>query len=474
VKGVGRASAEGIRFAAGFDRRAARELAGTERVERHDAAVFDLRRRRDAAAAAVPDWEALRARAAAVKRHALDHLDVLLERFEARAEEAGAHVHWARDAAALRRIVAGLLEARGARRVVKSKSMLTEECGLNAALEARGIEVVDTDLGERIVQLGGERPSHLIVPAIHRTREEIGALFHRTMGSPAGESDPERLTRHARRDLRPRFLGAEAAITGVNFAIAETGTIVVCTNEGNADLGTSLAPLHVACLGIEKLIPHLDDLPVFLRLLARSATGQPITAYTTLMTGPRPGGALHLVLVDNGRSRLLADARHRGALGCIRCGACLNTCPVYRRAGGHAYAGPVPGPIGAVLAPALLAEGPEADEARALPRASSLCGSCTAVCPVAIDLHDQLLAWRRERCSGGRGERAAVLLAAALLARPRAYRAAGRVLRVLWPVLARRWPGHPAAGWLAARELPVHPGASFAERWRELRRQGSS
>jgi L-lactate dehydrogenase complex protein LldF len=429
---------------AAFDRRAAQVLEGAAGVARHDAAVFDLRRRRDAAAAAVSDWEALRAHAAALKRHALDHLDVLLERFEARAREAGAHVHFARDASSLSRVVTGLLEARGARRVVKSKSMLTEECGLNAALEARGVEVVDTDLGERIVQLGGERPSHLIVPAIHRTREEIGALFHRTMGSPAGESDPERLTRHARRDLRPRFLAADAAITGVNFAVAETGTIVVCTNEGNADLGTSLAPLHVACLGIEKVIAHLDDLPVFLRLLARSATGQPITAYTTLLTGPRPGGELHLVLVDNGRSGLLADARHRGALGCIRCGACLNTCPVYRRAGGHAYAGPIPGPIGAVLAPALLANGPEAREARALPRASSLCGSCTAVCPVAIDLHDQLLAWRRERPSPARGERLVVRMAAAAMARPRAYRAAGRALRILWPLLARRWPGNPS------------------------------
>ena len=437
---------------------------------RHDAAVFELRRRRDAAARAVPDWEALRTRAEAVKHHALDHLDVLLERFEARAREAGAVVHWAPDAAALRETVTTLLAERGVTRVVKSKSMLTEECGLNPHLEEHGVEVVDTDLGERIVQLGGERPSHIIVPAIHRTREEIGALFQRTMGGPAGETDPERLTRHARRDLRPRFLAAQGGITGVNFAVAETGTLVVCTNEGNADLGTSLPPLHIACLGIEKLIPALDDLPVFLRLLARSATGQALTAYTTLFTGPRPGGELHIVLVDAGRSRLLADAGHRTALGCIRCGACLNTCPVYRRAGGHAYAGAVPGPIGAVLAPVLLAGGPHAAAGRALPRASSLCGSCSAVCPVRIDLHDQLLRWRREAPTLAPAERAAVRVAAVLLARPALYRAAGRVLRALWPALALRWPGNPAGGWLGARELPTHPGASFAARVAQERR----
>jgi L-lactate dehydrogenase complex protein LldF len=408
----------------------------------------------------VPDWEGLRARAAALKRHTLDHLDAYLEEFEARARAAGAAVHWASDAAALRRIVGGILAARGVRRAVKSKSMLTEECGLNAALEAQGVEVVDTDLGERIVQLGAEPPSHIIVPAVHRTRREVGALFHRALGTPPGEDDPERLTRHARNDLRRRFLAAEAGVTGANFAVAETGSLVIVTNEGNADLGTALPPLHVACLGIEKLVPRWDDLPVFLRLLARSATGQALSAYTTLLTGPRPGGELHVVLVDNGRSALLADPRHREALACIRCGACLNTCPVYRRAGGHAYGETVPGPIGAVLAPARGGAG-----GAELPFASSLCGSCTAVCPVRIDLHGQLLAWRRERPARSRAERALQRAAAAVLARPRLYRAAGALARAAWPLLARRWPGNPLAPWLRARELPAHPGASFAARF---------
>ena len=416
----------------------------------------------------MPDFEALRTRAAAIKDHVLDHLDVFLERFEARATAAGCVVHWAADARAACETVESILREHGATRVVKSKSMLTEECGLNPWLEARGFEVIDTDLGERIVQLGQEPPSHLIVPAIHRTREEVGALFHERMGTPAGETDPVALMAHARRDLRARFLAAQAGITGANFAIAETGSLGIVTNEGNADLGTSLPPLHVACVGIEKLVPSLDDAGVFLRLLARSATGQPLSVYTSILTGPRPGGALHIVLVDNGRSRLLASDSHRRALRCIRCGACLNTCPVYRRAGGHAYGTPVAGPIGAVLAPALATSEPSA-----LPYASSLCGSCTAVCPVKIDLHEQLLAWRREApalpARLARGAR----LAAAVLARPRLYRAAGRVLRLAWPVLARRFAGNPATPWLASRALPPHPGASFRDRWRRKHGAGS-
>ncbi len=445
------------------ERGARRALGGDEAVARHDAAVFDLRARRDAAAAEVPDWEALRERAAAIKAHTLDHLDVLLESFERQATAAGAAVHWAEDAAALQRIVGDLLTERGAMRVVKSKSMLTEECGLNPHLEARGIQVVDSDLGERIVQLGKERPSHIIVPAIHRSREEIGELFHRRMGTPRGESDPERLTGAARRDLRTRFLAAQAGITGANFAVAETGSLVVVTNEGNADLGMSLPPLHVACVGIEKLIPRMDDLSVFLRLLARSATGQPISSYTSVVTGPRPGAELHVVLVDNGRSALLADESHRRSLACIRCGACLNTCPVYRRAGGHAYPGPIPGPIGAVLAPAM-----RPGDA-SLAQASSLCGSCTAVCPVGIDLHDQLLAWRRGPGRPRGLEALATRLAAGVVARPRLFRLVGGLARRAWPLLGRRFPGNPVGGWLRTRELPPHPGKSFAARWREER-----
>jgi len=446
---------------AAFDRRAFETLPSRGEVAHHDAAVWDLRRRRDAAVAAVPDWEALRERAAAIKAFTLDHLDELLLAFEEQARAAGAHVHWATDAAALCRIVTELLSARGARRIVKSKSMLTEECGLNPHLAARSFEVVDTDLGERIVQLAGEPPSHLIVPAIHKTRREIGALFHRTMGTPQGEDDPERLTRHARANLRRHFLAADAGISGANFAVAESGTLVLVTNEGNADLGTSLPPLHVACLGIEKLVPTLADLPVFLRLLARSATGQAISAYTTLLHGPRPGGELHIVLVDNGRSALLANPSHRGALACIRCGACLNTCPVYRRAGGHAYGSVIPGPIGSVLGPAL--GGALAAE---LPQASSLCGSCSAVCPVKIDLHGQLLAWRGARRNTSRVGRGLVASAALVLRWPLLVGLARRAARIAWPLLARRFRRNPAEPWLAARELPPLPRRSFRSEWR--------
>jgi len=448
-------------MSAALDRRALELLPAGPRLVSHDAAVFALREKRDVAARAEPDFERLRDHAREAKAFALDHLDLNLERFEARATAAGACVHWAEDAPALNRIVHELLDARGARRVVKSKSMLTEECGLNPYLESRGVEVVDTDLGERIVQLGHEPPSHIIMPAIHRTREDIGALFARELDVPAGETDPARLTEAARRHLRGHFLGAEAAITGANFAVAESGTIVVVTNEGNADLGMSLPPLHIACLGIEKVIPGLADLAVFLRLLARSATGQPISVYTSLVTGPRPGGELHIVLVDNGRTRLLADEHHRRALGCIRCGACLNTCPVYRRAGGHAYGYAIPGPIGAVLAPALGGT----DERRSLPLASTLCGSCSAVCPVKIDLHEQLIAWRATDVPRGRRERVLARIAAAVFESPALYRAAGRVARLVWPALSRRWLGNPASAWLVSRELPAHPGASFRERW---------
>lgn len=455
-----------------LDARARRTLPDEAARVRHDAAVWQLREKRDVAANAVPDFEALRTRAAAIKDHALDHLDVLLGRFEERAVAAGAQVHWALDARALCETVESLLRARDATRVVKSKSMLTEECGLNPWLEARGFAVVDTDLGERIVQLGHEPPSHLILPAIHRTRGEIGALFHREMGTPAGESDPARLMAAARRDLRARFLAAQAGISGANFAVAETGSLVLVTNEGNADLGTALPPIHIACVGIEKLIPNLDDAAVFLRLLARSATGQPISAYTTVLTGPRPGGELHIVLVDNGRSRLLADPDRRRVLRCIRCGACLNTCPVYRRAGGHAYGTPVAGPIGAVLAPAI---GRPSADARTLPYASSLCGSCTAVCPVRIDLHEQLLAWRRDAPALPRGLARAARVAAAVMARPRLWRVATRLARFAWPLLgvAARWGG-PAAAWASVRELPPHPGASFRERWQRRGAQESA
>ena len=448
--------------------RAAAFNADAERTGWHDRALWSVREKRDLAAAQVPEWEELRESAAAIKAHTLSQLDLYLERFEQRALSAGASVHWARDAAELRSVVTGLLESRGVRSVVKSKSMLTEECGLNAHLEANGVEVIDTDLGERIVQLRDEPPSHIVLPAIHLKREEVGELFHREMGSPQGLSDPTRLTEVARGDLRPRFLAAEAGITGVNFAVAETGGIVVCTNEGNADLGTVIPPLHIACMGIEKLVPRERDLAVFLRLLARSATGQSITSYTSHFHGPRAGGELHIVLVDNGRSQQLANDALSSSLGCIRCGACLNTCPVYRRSGGHSYGSVIPGPIGSVLEP-----GRDAEGHASLPFACTLCGSCADVCPVKIPLPDQLLTWRGQLAERGHlstKKRFWQRIAAAVLARPRLLQAAGAFARALarrTPRFLQRW-----TAWGRNRDLPELPRQSFRAQWAR-RRDGS-
>ncbi len=435
------------------------------RAKWHDESLWLIRTKRDSVARTVPEWEELRTAAAAIKEYTVANLPDLLERFETNARQRGAVVHWAADAAAHNRIVASILEARGVSRVVKSKSMLTEECGLNPYLECRGVEVVDTDLGERIVQLRNEPPSHIVMPAIHLRRQEVGELFARELGTEPGLTDPTRLTEAARRHLRDKFLGAEAGITGVNFAIAESGGIVVCTNEGNADLGTSLPPVHIACMGIEKLVPRLSDLAVFTRLLARSATGQPITAYTSHMNGPRDGAELHIVIVDNGRSELLAKKDYRQALGCIRCGACLNTCPVYRRSGGYSYESVIPGPIGSVL-------GAARDPARhqSLPYACTMCGSCTDVCPVKIDLHAQLFGLRRDLVSSGAmtsGKRSASRVVSWVLQNPRAYEALGSAARFIslrLPWLAR----FALPAWFASRDLPEMPKRSFRQQMEDL------
>lgn len=451
--------------------RAAAFVADAERTGWHDAALWFLREKRDRAAGAVPGWEALRDEAAAIKRDALARLLELWARFEEQARAHGAVVHWARDGAEHNAIVAGLLEARGVRHVVKSKSMLSEECGLNAHLATRGIEVVDTDLGERIVQLRGERPSHIVMPAIHLRRGEIGALFAREMGSPPGLDDPTELCRVARRDMRARFLRADAALTGVNFAVAESGGIVVVTNEGNADLGTALTRLHVASVGLEKIVPAVADLPVFLRLLARSATGQAITAYTSHFHGPAtPEGELHVVVVDNGRSRLLAHPQLRDALACIRCGACMNTCPVYRRSGGHSYAAVVPGPIGSVLEPA---RAPLAHAS--LPHACTLCGSCGEVCPVRIPLPRQLLLWRGALPSyrpGGRVVSAGLAGLARVMRSPRGFALTGRLARGLARRLPRPLLERLLGPWTRGRALPEWPERSFRELLAERERAG--
>lgn len=446
--------------------RAARFNRDEPRTDWHDRSLWLVRRSRDVAAARVPEWEALRDLASEIKAHTLSNLAGYLEQFERRATANGVQVHWAGDAAEHNRIVHGILERRGARRVVKSKSMLTEECGLNPYLEERGVEVDDTDLGERIVQLAGQKPSHIVMPAIHFRKEEIGAVFHERLGTEAGATDPQYLTEAARQDLRARFLAADAAITGVNFAVAGTGGFVVCTNEGNADLGVHLAPVHIACMGIEKLIPRAEDLGVFLRLLARSATGQPLTVYTSHFHRPRPGAELHVVLVDNGRSEHLGRPEFRAGLKCIRCGACMNTCPVYRRSGGHSYGATVPGPIGSVLTP-----GRDLRRYSLLPFASTLCGSCSAVCPVRIDLHEQLYHWRQlvTEAHPDRVKAAAARSAGRVLARPRGYRRLGRWARRLLRWLPRAVIYNRRNAWGRRRELPDPPRRSFRDWYAEHR-----
>ena len=444
-------------------RAAARFVANLARARRHDAAGWYVRVNRDRGVAAVPEWEALREAASAIKAHALSRLADYLEEFEKNARANGIQVHWAADALEHNQIVRGILASRGVTRVVKSKSMLTEECGLNPYLESRGIEVTDTDLGERIVQLLGEPPSHIVMPAIHRTKEEIGELFHRELGTEQGLTDPTALTEAARRHLRRKFLGAQAGITGVNFALADTGGVVVITNEGNADMGTSLPPLHVACMGVEKVIPRARDLGVLLRVLARSATGQPASVYATHFHGPLAGGEMHVVVVDNGRSAILARETFRRSLACIRCGACLNTCPVYRRSGGYSYGAVIPGPIGSVLSP-LRDPRAHAD----LPFASSLCGSCSDVCPVKIDLHHELLALRRELAGRGLvplGKRLSMKLMSFVMQRPWLYALVGRVARFL--LRAAPWALRlgPGAAWARQRAFPPGPRASFREIW---------
>jgi L-lactate dehydrogenase complex protein LldF len=440
--------------------------------------------RRKLAIRTVDDWEALRERARAIKDETLSRLDTYLEAFATNAERAGATVHWARTAEEACEIVLGILVERGATRVVKSKSMATEEIHLNAALEAAGIAPVETDLGEWIIQLADETPSHIVVPAIHKTKRQIAELFAEKVGTLPTD-DVAALTAAARRVLRERFSEAEVGISGVNFGVAETGTILVLENEGNARMTTSLPRVHVAVMGIEKIVPRFEDLDVFLKLLPRSGTGQRLTTYQSLITGTKrsPAGEgpdeLHIVLMDNGRSAMLRHPVTRQSLACIRCGACLNACPVYQQIGGHAYGAVYPGPIGAVITPQLIG----IRRAAQLPFASSLCGACRDVCPVKIDIPELLLHLRAEIVEGTAAgtasqhgparraplERLAFRLYAFAWSRPRLYEGSTRLARLLQRVvvrdgrigaqagvLARLAP--PLGAWTAARDArPLAP-----------------
>ncbi len=456
---------------------AAEFTANRERAQWHDKALWFVREKRDRMATSVPEWELLRETASAIKQHVQSLMADYLEEFERNAVKNGVIVHWAADAAEHNRIVLSILQKHNATRLVKSKSMLTEECHLNPYLEQNGIEVIDTDLGERIVQLRQEPPSHIVLPAIHIRKEEVGECFHEHLGTEKGASDPKYLTEAARNHLRSCFCRADVGLTGVNFAIAETGGIVICTNEGNADLGVGLPPVHIAAMGMEKLIPRAADLAVFLRLLARSATGQPVTTYSSHFHGPRPGCEMHIVIVDNGRSAIL-KSEFRRSLDCIRCGACMNTCPVYRRSGGHSYESTVPGPIGSILTPLQTPE-----KHSTLPFACSLCGSCTDVCPVKIPLHHQLFAMREhldKKNLIGVGKKLQMKVLSAVFSRTWLFNLAGKVARTALRVTPRFLVYSrltPAFQWGRKREIPQAPPKSFRELYAERqasRRSGAS
>jgi len=458
--------------------RAARALADAYLQEALGIATTKFLALRREAFAAFPEGEALRDRARAIKEATLQRLDHYLEQLVDNVERRGGRVHYALTADEARRIVVDIARRAGARLVVKSKSMATEEIELNEALEHAGITPVETDLGEYIIQLAREKPSHIIAPAIHKTRRQIAELFARELKRQVA-ADPEALTRLARGELRNTFLRADLGITGANFAVAETGTLVLVTNEGNGRMVTSLPRVHVALMGVEKVIPSMSDLVVFLAILAKSATGQKLSVYTTLIEGPRRAGELegpeelHLVLLDNGRLRQLGGPL-REALYCLRCGACLNVCPVYRSIGGHAYGYTYSGPIGILLTGML--HGPGA--VRELAHASSLCGACAEACPVRIDIPRLLVELRREAVrtrAAGVGERLLFGLLARLLTRPRLYRLAAPAARLLQRPFVRdgRLRGLPLllGEWTRTRDLPPVAPRTFHERWGELARE---
>lgn len=443
---------------------AARFIANRAQEQWHNETLWFVRQKRDNLVMCIPEWEQLRELAHGIKMHTVTHLETYLAQFADKAEANGVIVHWAKDADEHNQVVYDILHSHGVKKLVKSKSMLTEECHLNPYLEEQGIEVVESDLGERILQLMGEAPSHIVMPAIHLKRQEVGKLFEEKMQTEKENSDPAYLTHTARRFLRNEFLTADAAMTGANFGVAETGDIVVCTNEGNADMGTSLAPLHIVSMGMEKIVPTLDALAVFIRLLARSATGQPVTTYTSHYRKPREGSKMHLVIVDNGRSETLSNASHRQLLKCIRCGACMNTCPVYRRSGGYAYTYFIPGPIGINL-------GMMKDPLSYYDNVSacSLCYSCNNVCPVKINLADQIYLWRQDLDKYGKADRTKKVMSGGmkyLFTRARLYNTALKFAPIV-NVTPRFLKYNPLNAWGKGRELPRFAAKSFTALWKE-------
>ncbi|MET9045606.1 LutB/LldF family L-lactate oxidation iron-sulfur protein [Streptomyces sp. NPDC004362] len=454
-------------------------------------ATHTIRAKRAKAVAELSDWTQLREAGRQIKDHTLRHLDRYLMQLEEAVTAAGGTVHWAADADEANRIVTGLVKATGESEVVKVKSMATQEIGLNEALEAEGIRAYETDLAELIVQLGKDRPSHILVPAIHRNRGEIRDIFRSEMGewgrpAPDGLTDtPAELAEAARLHLREKFLRAKVGISGANFMVAETGTLVVVESEGNGRMCLTLPETLISVVGIEKIVPTWRDLEVFLQTLPRSSTAERMNPYTSMWTGttdaetadgPR---AFHLVLLDNGRTDTLSDQVGRQALRCIRCSACLNVCPVYERAGGHAYGSVYPGPIGAILSPQL--RGTESEIDASLPYASSLCGACYEVCPVAIDIPEVLVHLRERVVEGGTvtragnkvvlkpakghaAERAAMRAARWAFGHPGALRSGQRLASRSRRFLPRTLPG-PGRAWSASRELPAMPAEPFRDWW---------
>jgi L-lactate dehydrogenase complex protein LldF len=448
--------------------RAAKEfLSNGPRTDWHSQALWYVRQKRDVQKDGIPDWEDLREQASAIKEHTLTHLDQYLEEFETKALNNGIRVHWAVNAKEHNNIVLEILQQAGAKRLVKSKSMLTEECHMNPFLEKNGVEVVESDLGERIIQFAEQDPSHIVLPAIHLKKEEVGKLFEKKLNTEPGNYDPQYLTGAARIHLREHFLSAEVAMTGVNFAIAGSGGFVVCTNEGNADMGVHHARIHIASMGIEKIIPQKEHLAVFLRLLARSATGQPVTTYTSHFQKPVKDKEIHLIIVDNGRSEHLGKDKFWRALKCIRCGACLNTCPVYRRSGGHSYGYTIPGPIGSILTPRV-----DLKKYADLPFASSLCGSCSDVCPVKIEIHEQLYQWRQEvneKHQLSVTKKLGLRFMGRILARPTLYHKSGKFARKALKITPGFLVYNRLNPWGRSRDLPEPPRQSFQEWYKENR-----
>jgi len=470
-----------------FERNAAIALANTQLRRNMGKATQTIRAKRAAVVHELDDWEALREAGRAIKERTLRHLDGYLLQLETAVQRAGGHVHWARDAEEANQIVVRIAQGHGAREVIKIKSLTTDEIKLNAALKAAGITATETDLAELIIQLAGEHSSHILVPAIHKNRAEIRELFMRTLGLAELSDEPKELAAVARAYLRQKFLSVPVAVSGGNFAVAETGAICVVESEGNGRMCLTLPEVLISVVGIEKIIPTWQDMEVFLQLLPRSSTGERMNPYTSIWTGVAEGDGpreFHLVLLDNGRTNVLADEVGRQTLNCIRCSACLNICPVYERTGGHAYGSVYPGPIGAILTPQLVG----VEQAASLPYASSLCGACYDVCPVKINIPEVLVhmrgkAVRHKQDAGGLKalldpENAAMRALATMFGSRTLYEAAQRLGKAGQGPLVRdgyiTWLPGLLSGWTAMRDVPAVPDETFREWWegREDRETG--